>query len=141
MGFELYERQLPEAVQREREAMLADAVTYLKEQGYEHFSVDGLSGYERPTEQRVPGGNVPLRVDILARADGKPSLHVLTETSSVLNDPLWGRRWQALVRLKDAPGANRSLILVHPEDLAQAQTMAAAWKLPAALVEALARRG
>lgn len=140
MGFELFERQLPDAVRRERDKMLADAVAHLRDQGYEYFAVDGLSGYDRPDERRVPGGNVPLRVDILARAGGKPTLHVLVETSSVISDPLWGRRWQAFARMAEGAGDNRCLILVHPEDLASARSVAAGWKLPESLLEGLARR-
>lgn len=89
----------------------------------------------------MPGGNVPLRVDILARAEGKPTLHVLVETSSVISDPLWGRRWQAFARMAEMPGENQCLIFVHPEDVAQAQVRAAEWKLPESLVRGLERRG
>ncbi|MEJ2479225.1 MAG: hypothetical protein P8Y78_03435 [Acidihalobacter sp.] len=141
MGFELYERQLPDAVRRERETMLADAVAHLRDQGYEHFAADGLRGYDTPDERRVPGGNVPLRVDVLAQAEGKPTLHALAETSSVISDPLWGRRWQAFARLAEMPGDNRCLILVHPEDVALARARAAEWKLSESLIQGLERRG
>ncbi len=137
--FNMYERQLPAAVMRERAAMLADAVARLGKEGYQEFEVDDLEGYQDPEEIYAPRTNVPIRPDIVAR--GEPgALYAVAEVSSVLSDELWGRRWRSLYDWACEHGAAFA-IYVHPEDRERGVRLAEHWKVDPGCVVALERGG
>jgi hypothetical protein len=87
---------LPTAVQREREALLSDAVSILKNEGYQPMAVQDLAGFQEPEELVIPILNVHMRPDIIA--SGKPddeSIVGVVEVSTDLGEESCGRRWQA----------------------------------------------
>lgn len=135
--FNMYERQLPAAVLRERRAMLGDAVKKLQKDGYESFEVDDLEGYPDPEDVNAPRTNVPIRPDILGRGKSG-TVCALTEVSSTLTDDLWGRRWQSLQQWAQGHEA-RFVVFVHPEDQDTARQLAQQWKVDPESVVALER--
>lgn len=120
---------LPAAIQREREALLSDAVELMKRQGFHDLAVQDLGGYKDPAELLIPILNVHMQPDIVAtNQDGDDQLLGLVEVSTDLGEELCGRRWQAFdAWAKHHHGMMR--VFVHPEDLARAEEIARLWHL------------
>ncbi len=120
---------LPDAIQREREALLSDAVELMQGQGYRDLTVQDLGGYQDPAELLIPILNVHMQPDIVAtNRDGDDQLLGLVEVSTDLGEELCGRRWQAFDSwAKSHHGMMR--VFVHPEDLARAEEIARLWHM------------
>lgn len=120
---------LPDAIQRERETLLHDAVELMKTQGYRDLAVQDLDGYQDPLEVLIPILNVHMQPDIIAHnQEGDDTLLGLVEVSTDLGEELCGRRWQAF----DAWARNHHgmiRVFVHPEDLPRATEIAHYWHL------------
>ena len=130
---------LPDAIMREREAMLNGAVDLFKKEGYEGLQVQDLEGYPQPDDGIVRVINAPVQPDLTARApdDGAP-VTAFVEVSTALSDDNIGRRWQYLSSWTAAHGG-RMRIFVHPEDLEKAASIARHWHIGPECVEALSR--
>lgn len=120
---------LPTAVQREREALLNDAVSILKNEGYQPMAVQDLAGFQEPEELVIPILNVHMRPDIIA--SGKPddeSIVGVVEVSTDLGEESCGRRWQAFNAWAQEHHSHMQ-VFVHPEDLRRATEIAEYWHL------------
>ncbi len=120
---------LPNAVQREREALLSDVASNLKTQGYQTLSIQDLAGYKEPDEILIPVLNVHMRPDIFASSLDKDELMLgVVEVSTDLGEESCGRRWQAFSAWADGHNA-RMQVFVHPEDLRRATEIAEYWHM------------
>lgn len=120
---------LPNAVQREREALLSDAVGILKTQGYQALAVQDLAGYKEPDELLIPVLNIHMRPDILAANQEKDGLMLgVVEVSTDLGEESCGRRWQAFSAWANDHNM-RMQVFVHPEDLRRATEIAEYWHM------------
>ncbi|MDR3390847.1 MAG: hypothetical protein P4L77_03845 [Sulfuriferula sp.] len=120
---------LPNAVQRERESLLSDAIGILETQGFQSFAVQDLAGYQEPAELVIPVLNVHMRPDIFAMdMDGDERLLGVVEVSTDLGEESCGRRWQAFNAWAHDHHTQMQ-VFVHPEDLARATEIAAQWHL------------
>lgn len=120
---------LPNAVQRERETLLSDAIGILKTQGYQPMAVQDLAGYKEPDELVIPVLNVHMRPDIVAsgRPDDEQILGVV-EVSTDLGEESCGRRWQAFNAWAHEHHSHMQ-VFVHPEDLRRATEIAEYWHM------------
>ena len=120
---------LPNAVQREREALLSDAVNVLKTKGYQPFAVQDLAGYQEPDDLLIPVLNVHMRPDIFASGMGNDEMMLgVVEVSTDLGEESCGRRWQAFSAWAH-DHQSRMQVFVHPEDLKRATEIAEHWHL------------
>lgn len=118
---------LPDAIQREREALLRDAIDILKIQGNQDLAVQDLAGYQEPGELNIPVLNVHMRPDIFASNRENDGLLLgVVEVSSDLGEGSCGRRWQAFSTWTNIHHS-RMHIFVHPEDLRRATEIAQYW--------------
>ncbi len=118
---------LPDAIQREREAMLISGVETLQRMGNAEFAVHDLAGYREPDELAIPILNVHLQPDIQARRPGLAGdTLALVEVSADLGEESCGRRWQALETWALQHDA-QMMVFVHPEDQLRAQAIARSW--------------
>lgn len=120
---------LPNAIQREREALLRDAVEQMKIEGYRTLAVQDLDGYAEPAEVLIPILNVHMQPDIMAaNQEGDDPLLGLVEVSTDLGEEMCGRRWQAFdAWAKSHHGMMR--VFVHPEDMPRAMAIAQSWHM------------
>jgi len=120
---------LPNAVQREREALLSGAVGILKTQGYQPLAVQDLAGYKEPEELAIPVLNVHMRPDIFASNLEKDGMMLgVVEVSTDLGEESCGRRWQAFSAWANDHNT-RMQVFVHPEDLRRATEIAEYWHM------------
>lgn len=130
---------LPNAVQREREALLSDAVGALENQGYHTLAVHDLAGYKEPDMLVIPVLNVHMQPDIFALNQEKGGLMLgVVEVSTDLGEESCGRRWQAFSAWADNHNA-RMRVFVHPEDLNRATEIARYWHMPPDFFEPVRR--
>ena len=130
---------LPDAVIKERQALLDQGLEMLREQGFRNMRAHDVPGCEEPEELLIPILNVHARPDITAEpAAGDGAALAVVEVSSGLGEESCGRRWQVLARWAEEHGGT-FLIFVHPEDAQRAQAIAEHWHLPAELVTSLTR--
>lgn len=123
----MFIRTLPDAIQREREALLRDAVDILKIEGNRDFFVQDLAGYKEPDELNIPVLNVHMRPDIFAANQmGDSQILGIIEVSSNLGEKSCGRRWKALIAWAHKHNS-RMQVFVHPEDLRRATDIAQYW--------------
>jgi hypothetical protein len=116
---------LPEAVLRERQAMIAAALRVLRDEGCGDFCASELPGFEEPADVLIPVLNVRVRPDVTAHRNGRMCIG-FAEVSSDLGEEACGRRWQALADWARARGG-RLYVFVHPEDHARAVAIARHW--------------
>lgn len=129
---------LPDAVEREREAMLEDSMTLLRTRGYEHFDVHELPGFKEPRALTIPVLNVPMRPDIYATNAGGAAALIVVEPSTGLGEEACGRRWQALMAWAEQHDTPVH-VFVHPEDENRATSIAHFWHIDPSRIEALPR--
>lgn len=123
----MYIHTLPDAIQREREALLRDVVDILKTQGNEDLAVQDLAGYKEPEELHIPVLNVHMRPDISASNQEKDGLILgVVEVSTDLGEESCGRRWKAISAWANNHNS-RMQVFVHPEDLRRATEIAQYW--------------
>lgn len=130
---------LPEAIMREREAMLSGAIATLEKEGCKDLKVHDVAGYPEPEEGIVHVINAPVQPDLVATAPGAEGpLTAFVEVSSALSDENIGRRWQYLSSwTQDHQGTMR--IFVHPEDVERASAIARHWHIEPECIRTLAR--
>ena len=125
----MYIHTLPDAIQRERETLLKDAVDLLKTRGTQDFSVHDLAGYKEPDELNIPVLNCHMRPDIFASDRERDELIVgVVEVSTGLGEESCGRRWQAFSTWANNHHG-RMHVFVHPEDLRRATEIAQYWHI------------
>jgi hypothetical protein len=118
---------LPDAIQREREALLRESISILESEGSREFSVHDLAGYPEPEELIIPVLNVPMLPDIVAsNTDHSATTLAIVEVSTDLGEESCGRRWQSFARWAGEHNA-RLAIFVHPEDAQRAREIADHW--------------
>lgn len=130
---------LPQAIQKEKESLLSDAVGILQERGTRDLAVHDLAGYPEPEELVIPVLNTPMQPDIegIREEDGCPTLG-LVEVSTDLGDEACGRRWQAFADWVSRH-QGQLVIFVHPEDEGRATEIALHWHVNPALIVAVPR--
>lgn len=129
---------LPDAIEREREALLEASMALLRREGFEHFEALELPGHAQPEPLTIPVLNVRMRPDLRAVHDDDVLLGVV-EPESDLGEEACGRRWQALAAWADAHKA-RIRVFVHEEDKTRAQAIARHWHLDEGLIQPVSRR-
>ena len=135
----MYIHTLPDAIQREREALLKDAVNILKIQGNQNLAVQDLADYKEPDELNIPVWNVYMRPDIFASNRDKDEMVLgVVEVSSDLGEESCGRRWQAFSTWAHNHNS-RMQIFVHPEDLNRATDIARYWHVDPSSIVPVAR--
>ena len=130
---------LPDAIQREREALLRDSVDILKIQGNQEVEAHDLPGYREPDELMIPVLNVPMQPDIMASHPQHtgPTIGVV-EVSTDLGEESCGRRWQAFALwAKNHDGHLH--IFVHPEDHQRTTEIAQYWHVDPGIIVPVAR--
>lgn len=130
---------LPDAVQREREALLRDAVGILKIHGYQPLAVQDLAGYKEPDEIIIPVLNVPMKPDIMASNWEKDGLMLgVVVVSTDLGEESCGRRWQAFSAWAQNHNTDMQ-VFVHQEDIDRATAIAEHWHLSPELLISVQR--
>lgn len=122
---------LPDAVEREREAMLEASLAELRRRGYDRFEALELPGHTESRALTIPVLNLRMRPDIYATGTGRAPFIALVEPSSDLGEESCGRRWQAFADWARRRGAAFQ-VFVHPEDRPRAAAIARHWHLDAA---------
>lgn len=130
---------LPDAIMRERVAMLNSAIEVLKSEGCRDLRVQDVEGYPSPDEGLVHVINAPVHPDVMASpADSSGPVTAFVEVSTALSDDNVGRRWQYLLSwTEDHHG--QMLIFVHPENMDKATAIARHWHIDPACIRPLAR--
>lgn len=129
---------LPDAILREREAMLNRTIEALDGEGYEVDRAHDLAGLPETDELLIHVLNVHLRPDIHARCAGRQPLNAFVEVSTALTHDDCGRRWQALAAWCATHGAAMH-VFVHPEDERLARELAKHWQIDPVVIRTLAR--
>lgn len=132
-------RALPEAIQKEYEAMLDRAVSSLQAEGYEDLHADGLPGYPDPKPLTVHVLNAPVEPDLTARRGESGALVGFVEVSTDLSIEDTGRRWQWIEEHWLPEHGGELAVFVHPEDAEQARRIARRWHLDEGIVRPLSR--
>lgn len=130
---------LPEAIMRERVAMLNSAIEVMKREGARDLRVQDVEGYPSPEEGLVHVINAPVRPDVMAStADGSGPVTAFVEVSTALSDENIGRRWQYLLSWTENHHG-RMHIFVHPENMDKASAIARHWRIDPHCIRPLAR--
>ncbi len=118
---------LPDAIQREREALLKDAIDMLEMLGNHDLTAQDLAGYNEPDELNIPVLNVHMRPDICASNQNNDGMVLgVVEVSTDLGEESCGRRWQAFSTWANSHNS-RLQVFVHPEDVHRATEIAQYW--------------
>lgn len=131
--------KLPDAIMREREAMLMQAAEVLLQDGHTGIHLNDTEGYPEPEIRTINVLNIHLQPDLEALFPNQAGPTIASiEVSSDLGEESCGRRWQALNSwAKDHEGRYR--IFIHPEDQQRAREIARIWQLDENLLEPLFR--
>jgi hypothetical protein len=129
---------LPDAIEREREALLEASMRILSQQGFERFEARELPGYDDPEPLAIPVLNIHLTPDLRAvHASGDLILGVV-EPESDLGEEACGRRWQGLMAWAERHDA-RFNVFVHQENRVRAQDIARHWHLAETIIQPVPR--
>lgn len=130
---------LPDAVMREREAMLSAALATLRAEGYEDLRARDLAGYPEPPAVTVRVINAPVQPDVVGTAPNGGGIAAgFVEPSSALSGDTAGRRWQYLWFWTQGRDG-RMFVFVHPEDQEKARMIARHWHIAPQCIRVLQR--
>lgn len=124
---------LPPAIAKERDLLVAQALDWLRTQGYNTFRVHDYPESTAPEPIIIPVLNTSVMPDIAAQDRAGNQLLGSIEVSTDISDSICGRRWQALHAWAEANDADYR-VFVQDRYREQARQIAAMWHLAETLL-------